>query len=51
MYSKESAYLREAALEEINNLYIKEEDVWGHFFVEINNSYIEEEITWIQTLT
>ena len=30
MYSTESVYSREA-LEEIENLYIKEEDVWGTF--------------------
>ena len=36
MYSKESAYLREA-LEEIKNHYIKEEDAWRHFFAKINN--------------
>ena len=49
MCFKESAYSREA-LEEIKNLYIKEEDAWEYFFKEMNNNYIEEEDTWIRTL-
>ena len=48
MCFKESAYSMEV-LEEIKNPYIKEEDVWGHFFAE-KNSYIEDEISWIRTL-